>query len=256
MTSQKESNAADYQQQSDDVFGRIANRYDRLSDFFSFGVHRLWKRKVASIIVSENREPLLDAATGTGDIVLRVLRHKGISVPGTIVASDINARMLELAKNRIRKANDGKCIVRLLELDSENLHSIDTGSFDCYSMSLGLKICNREAAMREAYRILKPGGTAVFLEASNIPFIFLQSIYIRYMELCMPLIGWMATGGDKSAYQYLLAGIKKFPNAEDLRNELHLAGFDEVKFERLSLGIVAIHRARKPEQSGAIGSRD
>ena len=236
------SNAAEFAWQKDDVFGRIAGRYDRLCDLFSLGIHRRWKRRVAQVIAGEPWVTLLDGATGTGDILLRVLP----SVRGqqrTVIASDISPSMLAIARQRLA-AQRGT--VELRQLDAERMPTIASGSVDAYSISLGLKICDRGLAMREAWRVLKPGGRLIVLEASNIPWAPLHKAYLSYMSLCMPLLGWLATGGDASAYKYLLHGIRDFPTAEALAQELREQGFDSVAFERLSLGVVAIHTARKP----------
>lgn len=235
-------NAAEFAWQKDDVFGRIAHRYDRLCDLFSFGIHRRWKRRVAQAIARESWGTLLDGATGTGDIILRVLPH--VAGQGrTIIASDISPRMLAIAEMRL---HGHRSTVDLRELDAEHMPAIASGSVDAYSISLGLKICDRRLAMQEAWRVLRPGGRLIVLEASNIRWAPLHKAYLLYMSLCMPVLGWLATGGDASAYKYLLHGIRDFPAAEALAQELAEQGFVDVAFERLSLGIVAIHTARRP----------
>lgn len=245
MSSQFQSNsenAADFAWQHDDVFGRIASRYDLLCDVFSFGIHRLWKRRVARRIASESWSVLLDGATGTGDIVLRLLAHE--ATDGRIViASDISTKMLAIAQRRLALRAGS---VQLRQLDAEAMPTIADESVDAYSMSLGMKICNRRLAIAEAFRVLRPGGRLIFLEASNIPWRPLHRAYLAYMAVCMPALGWLASGGDASAYRYLLHGIREFPSAEVLAAELQAHGFEEVAFERLSFGIVAIHTARKP----------
>ena len=235
-------NAAEFEWQADDIFGRIATRYDRLCDVFSFGIHRLWKRAVARRIASESWNVLLDGATGTGDIILRVLARSGVQ-GRTIVASDVSAKMLAIAQQRLRGHADA---VELKQLDAESMPAVATHSVDAYSISLGLKICNRRLALQEALRVLRPGGRIIVLEASNIPWTALHRVYLLYMSVCMPVLGWIATGGDASAYKYLLQGIREFPTAEGLAQEMESIGFEEVSFERLSLGIVAIHSARAP----------
>ena len=212
--SNPEANAAAFAPGQDDVFGRIAGKYDILCDLFSFGIHRLWKRAIA-------RE-----------------------IPGsrTIIASDLSAPMLSIASRRLHRHRDR---VRFELLDMEEMPSIPSDSVDAYSISLGLKICDRKRALQEAYRVLRPGGRLILLEASNIPIGIINRAYLAYMSLCMPTLGWLATGGDSSAYRYLLDGIRGFPSAERLADEIHGCGFAEVRFRRRSAGIVAIHVATK-----------
>lgn len=241
-TGRERPNAAGFAWQGDDVFGRIAHRYDRLCDLFSLGIHRLWKRRVAAVIAWEPWAVLLDGATGTGDIILRLL--PGVSGQrGRIVASDISPRMLAIAERRLARHREA---VELRQLNLEHMPEVASASVDAYSISLGLKICDRRLALQEAWRVLRPGGRLIVLEASDIPWAPLNALYLRYMAVCMPLLGWLATGGDASAYRYLLQGIRAFPSAPQLAQELQALGFDAVAFERLSLGIVAIHTARKP----------
>ena len=235
-------NAAAFAWQRDDVFGRVADRYDLLCDLFSLGVHRLWKRRVAHVIAREHWNTLLDGATGTGDIILRVLPDV-VGQGRTIVASDVSTRMLAIAERRLARHAEH---VQLRQLDVERMPSVASASVDAYAISLALKICDRTLALQEAWRVLRPGGRLILLEASRIRWAPLHRAYLAYMAVCMPVLGWLATGGDTSAYRYLLNGIRDFPDAEGLARELTGCGFESVTFERLSLGIVAIHMARKP----------
>jgi ubiquinone/menaquinone biosynthesis C-methylase UbiE len=151
--------------------------------------------------------------------------------------------MLNIARKKLTPL---KAPITLRILDAHAIPVISSNSIDLYSISLGLKICEREQVLQEALRVLRPGGKFVSLEASNIIWGWLHHVYLLYMRLCMPVIGWLATGGDTSAYKYLLKGIEEFPTAEALAKELADIGFGNVSFKRLSLGIVAIHVAYKP----------
>lgn len=235
-------NAAQFNAQEDDVFGRIAGRYDFLCDVFSCGFHRLWKRRVATLIAQAPWEKMLDAASGTGDIALRVLQQRTLSSGQEITISDISPSMRAIAQRRIPSSANN---IAYKIFDAQHLQEIPTNSLDLFAISLGLKICDRNRVMHEAWRVLRPGGVFICLEASHLIWPWLQKTYLFYMELCMPLIGWIATGGDASAYRYLLKGIRAFPDAPALADELRATGFVDVYFKKLSLGIVAIHKARK-----------
>jgi ubiquinone/menaquinone biosynthesis methyltransferase len=234
------TNAASFDGGADDVFGRIAGRYDVLCDLFSLGIHRVWKRRVAALIAAEPWDRMLDAAAGTGDVALRVLRRHPDRAKA-ITVSDISPAMLAIARRRIAPAEPTFAV-----MDACDLRGVTDASLDLFSISLALKICDRARVMREAFRVLRPGGRFIALEASAIVLPWLHRLYLGYMNICMPVIGWLATGGDASAYRYLLKGVHDFPDAEGLAAELRAIGFTDVAFERLSLGIVAIHTARKP----------
>ncbi len=237
-------NAASFDASHDDVFNRIASRYDLLCDLFSLFIHRLWKRRMARRILALPWQCMLDVASGTGDIALRVVANLDAERGRTCIVSDICPARLDVARRRAARLADA---VQFQTLDAHRLTAIETASIDLYSMSLGMKICDRKLALAEAWRVLRPGGTFICLEASEIQMQFLHRAYLTYMRLCMPVVGWAATGGDTSAYAYLLKGVCGFPGAQKFADEIAAQGFVEVTYERLSLGIVAIHSARKPE---------
>ena len=240
-------NAASFDAVADDVFSRIASRYDLLCDLFSLGIHRIWKRRMARRIAAARWDNMLDVASGTGDIALRVIRRLDGARTRSCVISDICPAMLDIAK---RRAGPLAGAVQFGVFDAHRLAEVASASVDLYSMSFGMKICDRKRAMAEAWRVLKPGGMFICLEASEIPVRFIHRLYLAYMSLCMPVVGWAATGGDASAYHYLLAGVRGFPGAPEFSDDIAAQGFVDVGYERLSFGIVAIHTARKPQIAG------
>ena len=236
-------NSAQFGPAGDDVFGRIAGRYDRLCDLFSLGIHRLWKSRMADRIAREPGRHLLDLASGTGDIPLRLLRQLGPSASTwRIRVSDISSEMLRIARGRLDPFGSS---IEIEDQNAERINSPD-GSIDIVSMSFGLKIVDRSRVLPEVFRVLRPGGVFLCLEASRIVVPGLHPLYLTYMDICTPLIGRLATGGDASAYEYLLRGVHDFPDQRALKKELEQHGFEDITFESLSLGIVALHRAIKP----------
>src|SRR5262249_24881900 len=161
-------------------------------------------------------------------IALRVIGDLDPDDERTCVVSDICPAMLDIAKRRAGTVGRG---VDFRVLDAHRLAGIESGSVDLYAISLGLKICNRDLVLAEAWRVLRPGGMFICLEASRIPVRMVYAAYLAYMELCMPLIGWAATGGDASAYGYLLKGVRDFPGAAELADEIAAHGFVDVGYE-------------------------
>ena len=235
-------NAASFEAEVDDVFARIASKYDRLCDIFSLMIHRSWKANMARSMQSEGGGVVLDVASGTGDIPLRYLRQPE-SDNVDLTVTDISPQMLALAKQKIG-TNINNVSFQLM--NAEDLVDVPDASVDVYSISFAMKIIDRKRALREAIRVLKPGGVFYCLEASRIPVKAIHNMYLAYMDWCMPVIGRLATNGDASAYQYLLKGVHDFPGSEAFAAEIMDHGFADVSFKRFTFGIAALHRAVKP----------
>jgi demethylmenaquinone methyltransferase/2-methoxy-6-polyprenyl-1,4-benzoquinol methylase len=174
------NNAASFDTGADDVFGRLAGRYDKLCDLFSLGIHRYWKHRVAGLIAAEPCTNMLDAAAGTGDVALRVVRRDPALARRDTVVSDISPAMLRIAQRRIQARSAGPAF---RVMDAHALAGIADASLDLYAISLALKICDRTRVMREAYRVLRPGGRFIALEASAIVLPWLHRLYLRYMDV-------------------------------------------------------------------------
>ncbi|MFT3997856.1 MAG: ubiquinone/menaquinone biosynthesis methyltransferase [Asticcacaulis sp.] len=231
-------NAAQFEAESDDVFARIARDYDRYCDYFSFYIQRIWKRAFAREVAGHSGD-WLDLASGTGDIPCRVLKQGPRS--GETVVSDICLPMLEVARPKLAGQK-----VHFALMDACALSDVPDESYDVISMAFAMKIIDRERALSEIRRCLKPGGAFLCIEASRIGWTPLQALYLAYMNLCLPLMGRLIARGNPSAYAYLLRGIHDFPDGKGFADILRTHGFQNVSFRPLSLGIVAIHRAYKP----------
>ena len=241
---QPTENAAAFSQRHDNVFARIAHRYDRLCDVFSLGIHRIWKSAMATRMSAHLSESVLDVASGTGDIPLRLLK-RGLS-PEALWVTDLCPQMLAMAEHKLAARGNG---LRLAICDAENLKEFGDATFDAYSISFAMKICDRKKIIDEAFRVLKPGGRFYCLEAARIPFAPIHAAYLAYMDWCMPLIGRLAADGDASAYVYLLRGVHQFPDQDAFAEELRQAGFASVSYQNLTFGIVALHEATKPQRA-------
>jgi ubiquinone/menaquinone biosynthesis methyltransferase len=235
-------NAAAFDPGADNVFARIAGRYDRLCDIFSLYAHRYWKATMARRISAHPGVEVLDIACGTADIPLRIAKRTS-TPPKRIVGGDICPEMLAIGRSKIRAFESR---ISLNVLDAHRLEAVHDESVDIYSIAFGLKICDRSRVLAEAHRVLRPGGALFCLEASRIPVDFIHRLYLRYMDLVLPVIARLATRGDRSAYDYLLRGVHDFPGAAALCEEFEERGFEAVSYSLLTFGIVALHVARKP----------
>lgn len=235
-------NPAKFDPRQDDVFARIAHKYDRLHDIFSFRIHRLWKAHMAKAMLAQGGDIILDAGAGTGDIPERFLRKLDGPKPSRIILGDLCPEMLEVAKTRLGELPP----LEYLICDVHDLKHIPDASIDLYTNAFLMKLCHLPTLAQEAHRVLKPGGCFIMLEASRIPFAPLHHAYLAYMNLCLPAINLLSGETDKSIWRYFLNGIKNVDPPESVSAQLADAGFAEITWKRLSLGIVALHIAHKP----------
>jgi demethylmenaquinone methyltransferase / 2-methoxy-6-polyprenyl-1,4-benzoquinol methylase len=226
----------------DDVFHKVASRYDLMNDLMSAGLHRAWKDVLVGMVKPSRTRPFrhLDVAGGTGDVAFRVARAGG---PFTdVTALDVNPDML--AVGRDRAAAQGLSHVRFVEANAEAL-PFDANAFDAYTIAFGIRNVPRvERALAEAHRVLKRGGRFLCLEFSAVDLPILDRIYDAYSFTAIPAIGKVVTG-DGAPYRYLVESIRRFPRAEAFRDMIGDAGFRRVSFTRLTGGVVAIHSGWK-----------
>lgn len=223
-----------------DVFSRVADKYDIMNDFMSGGVHRLWKRAFVRRIRPRADHTILDVAGGTGDIsFLMYDASKGAD----ITVSDINPEMLKVGQARASdRGLTGK--LKWAEANAETLPFADN-SFDIYTIAFGLRnVTHIDVALREAFRVLRPGGRFFCLEFSKPVIAPLRKMYDAYSFKVIPKLGEMVAN-DRDSYQYLVESIRQFPHQQGLKIRLEDAGFKHVKFENLSGGIAAIHSGVK-----------
>ncbi|MBI2235043.1 MAG: bifunctional demethylmenaquinone methyltransferase/2-methoxy-6-polyprenyl-1,4-benzoquinol methylase UbiE [Micavibrio aeruginosavorus] len=223
-----------------DVFDSVADSYDLMNDLMSAGVHRLWKDQMIRQIRPRPGLSYLDVAGGTGDIAFRIRRKAG---PARITLCDLNAEMLRVGRDRA--VNHGWIDDFEWVVGNAEALPMDSESVDVYTISFGLRnVTHIDDALREAWRVLKPGGRFFCLEFSRVDEPFLAKIYDAYSFRIIPRIG-QVVAKDRDSYQYLVESIRKFPPQKALEKRLYQAGFDRVKITNLSFGIAAIHEAWK-----------
>jgi len=214
------------------VFQAVAPRYDLMNDLMSLGIHRLWKRSLRRRCRSIAGR-VVDLAGGTGDVAVLLDRHDR-----QVMVCDPSQAMM--AAGRARAASDG---IVWLAGEAETMPFAD-GSIDLLAVSFGLRNATRLAdALAEIHRILKPGGRFVCLEFSR-PHAWLAPFYDLYSEVVIPRLG-AAVARQPIAYQYLVESIRCFPGQEEFAALISAAGFIDVRWENLSLGIACLHFGRK-----------
>ena len=231
------------QRRVDQVFHRVAARYDLMNDLMSAGMHRLWKDQFATNVHPSKKRPFrhLDVAGGTGDIGFRIAKAGGPQTQVTLL--DINPDMLAVGRARADKKGVAERLT-FVEANAEALPFPDN-EFDAYTIAFGIRNVPRiDVALREAFRVLRRGGHFLCLEFSQVDVATLDRIYEAYSFRAIPAIGRLVTG-DGEAYRYLVESIRRFPSAEDFRAMIETAGFARAAYTKLSGGIVAIHSGWK-----------
>jgi demethylmenaquinone methyltransferase/2-methoxy-6-polyprenyl-1,4-benzoquinol methylase len=222
------------------VFHSVASRYDLMNDLMSAGLHRVWKDIMINALNPPRSDApfaLLDVAGGTGDIAFRAARAAGHGFHATVC--DINPDMLAVGRERAAK-NHLDDRVDFVEGNAEALPFPDR-AFDAYTIAFGIRNVPRiDLALREAYRVLKPGGRLLCLEFSTVDVPGLDRIYDLFSFKVIPPLGRMITG-DADSYQYLVESIRKFPRPGAFAEMIGEAGFSRATWQSLSGGIVALH---------------
>lgn len=222
------------------VFKNVASKYDVMNDIMSFGLHHLWKRELVNLVSPVPGMTILDAASGTGDIAIRLHQacRQYVDKP-KIVAYDQNSAMLDAGKTKAY--NQGIFgDISWVEGDAAHLPFPDH-HFDVITISFGLRnVTHMTQALTEFYRVLKPGGRFYCLEFSKPRNIALKKLYKIYSYHIIPKIGELIAS-NQAAYQYLVESIENFPDQKTLTTMLHEAGFCNVGFRNLTNGVVAIH---------------
>ena len=219
------------------VFEDVFAKYDLMNDLMSFGIHRLWKRNFIQWLNPQRNTKLLDVASGTGDIA-RLYLNK-INFEGQVYCLDENKGMLELNKKKFKKNTKTKWVLG----NAEKL-KFKSNYFDYYTISFGIRnVSNINIALKEAYRVLKPGGRFLCLEFSKVENEILNKFYKNYSK-SFPLIGKFIVGKSEP-YEYLINSIEEFYSQDELLEKIKNQNFTNVSYRNLSGGVVAIHSAWK-----------
>ena len=227
-----------------DLFAGVANKYDVMNDLMSLGLHRHWKNELVSRIppATNNGGHLLDVAGGTGDIAIRYIKHNqhhNAEARARATVIDLTEEMTIGGRHNADRAGIFTDIDFMVG-NAESLPFPDK-TFDAVTISFGLRnVTNKEKALSEMRRVLKPGGKFLCLEFSKVVLPVLDQVYEKYNFSILPLLGKYVARNEAS-YRYLAESIKLFYSQEELAKKMELGGFVKVGYDNLTGGVVAIH---------------
>jgi len=224
-----------------EMFNSIAPRYDLLNRLLSLRQDVYWRRKMIAEIPTPARGRILDMACGTGDVILEILKQKGSDV--TVIGSDFSPGMLWLAKQKV----DAKAGAKAVSLIAGNaLHMpFQPNGFDAITIAFGIRnIADKLTALQAFHAGLKKGGALAVLELTTPPKGLFLSLYLFYFKQILPLIGWLVSG-DTKAYRYLPDSVLHFPESRVFAGMMRSAGFVDIRWRRLTFGIVTLYLGKK-----------
>ena len=230
------------------MFDRISRTYDLLNHLLSLGRDFSWRRKTAGQLDASREMKVLDLATGTGDMLICLLRHRPNITQAT--GLDISENMLSVCRDKLRRRSLLQR-VDLLCADASKTPFPDE-TFDAATMAFGIRnTVDASATLREIHRILKPGGVALILEFSLPACPVTRWFYLRYLRLVVPLIGSLVSG-DRHAYRYLNESIESFQQPAGFCSLMEEAGFRDASVIPLTFGVASIYQGVKGQISGAV----
>ena len=225
-----------------DLFARIARRYDFLNDLQSFGLHRLWKRRVVQLAQIKTGDRALDLCCGTGDISFALARG-GAETTGL----DFSAQMLDVAAQR-QSANSKPITqsVKFLQGDAQQLPFAEN-SFEIVTVGYGLRnLTSWERGLDEMFRVAKPGARLIVLDFGKPANALWRAIYFTHLKMSVPLMGWLFCG-DASAYAYILESLKHYPAQLAVAEKMRALKLHNVRVINLLGGAMAINYGEKPK---------
>ncbi len=196
---------------------------------------------MVSEITAPTRGCVLDMACGTGDVILEIHKQKGKDV--TVIGSDFSPNMLQIANQKIGKKSSGSNISLIAGNALEM--PFKPGSFDAITIAFGIRnIADKVTALKAFHDSLKKGGILAVLELTTPPKGLFHSLYLFYFKRILPLIGWLISG-DTMAYRYLPDSVLHFPESKIFVAIMRSAGFTDIRWRRLTLGIVTLYLGKK-----------